>query len=364
MKIPKIYLYQRGEDGIWYVRYSWRGKRWHYSLRTTDETEAEREKKKIIFVIEEKIHRPKQRVIFENLWERYKKEEWPEKQPSTRMRDETSIKFLRVFFGGTRIDESTFREKVRRYRTARLNGGLYIKGVSKKKKVSAYSVNQEIALLKRIVNLAVYEWQLLDRNPLEKFPMLKVKKRKRPIPPDEWQRLIAAANPELRDFLMVARFTGIRSGEKAHGILGLTWSDIDLENSEIRIPDSKIGEGRTVYINETLYNILVRRKQKATSKYIFPGEDGQRRSSFKTAFQAAKRRAGITNLRIHDLRHLFGTDAKSEGWDLPSIAKIMGHRDITTTMRYGEPNEEHLRRLMKSRPKKPPEESGPKVDQN
>lgn len=364
MRVPRVFLYQRGRDGIWWVRYTWQGKRWHYSLGTTDKAEADRKVQKIIFEMEEKIHRPKQRLFFENLWERYKKEEWPEKQPSSRERDETSSKFLLAFFGGTRINESAFREKVREYRTKRLNGDLYIEGVSKKKKVSAYSVNREIALLKRIVALAVFEWELMDRNPLQRFPMLKEPKRKRPITPDEWRRLIDASNPELRDFLLVARFTGIRSGEKAHGILSLTWSDINLAKSEIRIPDSKIGEGRTIYMDDTLYNILVRRKQHATSEYVFPGKDGGRRSSFNTAFRLAKKRAGITNLRLHDFRHLFGSDAKSEGWDLPSLAQAMGHHDITTTMRYGAPNEEHMRRLMKSRPKKPPDESGPNGDQN
>ena len=362
MKVPKINLYQRGKDGIWYVRYSWRGKRWHYSLGTEDKAVAEREVKKIRFGIEEKIHRPKQRVIFDNLWERYKKEEWPEKQPSSRTRDATSIKFLRAFFSGRRIDEDTFREQVRRYRTKRLDGSLRIKGVSKRKKLSASTVNREISLLKRITNLAVYEWQLLDRNPLQRFPMLKEKKRRRMVTPDEWQRLIAAANPELRDFLMFSRFTGIRYGVIAHGILGLKWSHIDFETWAINVPDSKIGEARIVYMDETVHKILCRRKQKATSTYIFPGQDGNRRSSFNAAFKAAKRRSGIKDLRIHDLRHAFGTDKKSEGVDTASLAKLMGHKSVKTTMQYGEPNEEHLRKIMKSKPKRS-DKNGPKVDQ-
>lgn len=362
MKVPKIELYQRGRNGVWWVRYSWRGKRWHYSLGTKDKAVAEREAKKIKFGIEEKIHRPKQRVIFDNLWIRYKKEEWPEKQPSSQMRDRTSIKFLHAFFTGRRIDEDTFREQVRQYRTRRLDGSLRIKGVSKRKKLSASTVNREIALLKRITSLAVYEWQLLDRNPLERFPMLKEKRRKRAVTPDEWQRLIAAANPELRDFLMFARFTGIRYGIVAHGILSLKWSDIDFETWQINVPDSKIGEGRTVYMDETIYKILCRRKQKAKSTYIFPGQDGNRRSSFNAAFKVAMRRSGIKDLRVHDLRHQFGSDKKSEGAVTEDLAEIMGHKSIKTTRRYGKPNEARLRKIMKSRPN-PKKKSGPKVDQ-
>ena len=84
--------------------------------------------------------------------------------------------------------------------------------------------------------------------------------------------------------------------------------------------------------------------------------------SFNTVFRSAKRRADIADLRIHDIRHAFGADKKSQGVDLPSLAKLMGHKDIKTTMRYGEPNEDHLRRIMGSKPKSH-RKSGPNVDQ-
>ena len=362
MKVPKIKLYQRGRDGIYWVRYSWRGKREHYSLETVDEAEAKKEVNRIIHEMALGIHQLKKKVIFDNLWERYKKEEWPEKRPSSRRRDKTSIRFLLVEFGGKTINEETFREQVRAYRCKRLNGKLNIEGVSQKEKVSNSTVNREITLLKRIINLAVYEWRLLRSNPLQNFSMLKETKRKRLITSEEWQRLLSAASPELRDFLIIARFTGIRYGLCAHGILDLQWSDINLEDWEINVRDSKNREGRTVYMNETVYKTLTRRKAKATSEYVFPGKKGKRRFSFDKAFKGAKNRAKIEDLRIHDLRHAFGTDKKSEGADLASLAKLMGHKDMKTTMQYGEPNEEHLRKIMKSKPKRP-KKSGPNVVQ-
>ena len=363
MKVPKIKFYQRGRDGVWWVRYSWQGKREHYSLGTVDEAEAEKEVKKIKYEMALGIHQPKKKVIFDNLWGRYKKEEWPEKKPSSRQRDETSIKCLLKIFGGKTINEETFRERVREYRTKRLRGEVRAEGISAKRNISNATVNREIALLKRIVNLAVYEWRLLRTNPLQNFPMLKEEKRERTISPEEWRKLLSAAYPELRDFLIIARFTGIRYGIRDHGILGLKWSDIDLDKWEIKVRDSKIGEGRTVYMDETVYKILKRRKVKAASEYVFPGKNGKRRYSFDMAFKGAKKRAEIKNLRIHDLRHMFGSDKKSEGADLASLAKLMGHKDIKTTERYGEPNEEHLRKIMKSKPK-PSKKKWPKYGPN
>ncbi|MBA7525086.1 Tyrosine recombinase XerC [subsurface metagenome] len=351
MKVPKIKFYQRGRDGIWWVRYSWQGKREHYSLGTVDEAEAEKEVKRIKHEMALGIHQPKKKVIFDNLWGRYKKEEWPEKKPSSRQRDETSIKCLLKIFGGKTINEETFRERVREYRTKRLRGEVRAEGISAKRSISKATVNREIALLKRIVNLTVYEWRLLRTNPLQNFPMLKEEKRERTISPEEWRKLLSAAYPELRDFLIIARFTGIRYGIRDHGILGLEWSDIDLHNWAIRVRNSKNGTGRTVYMDETVYKVFKRRKMNTLSECVFPGINGGRRKSFDTAFGGACRRAGIKDLRIHDLRHMFGSDKKSEGADLSSLAKLMGHKDLKTTGRYGEPNEQHLRQIMKSKPR-------------
>jgi integrase len=362
MKVPKIELRPRGKSGMFWVRYSFNGEREHYSLETTDEVEAKKEVRRIVNEIELGIHRPRRKVIFDNLWERYKQEEWPEKRPTSRERDKTSIKFLLVVFGGKAIIEETFRDEVREYRRKRLEGKLRIDGLSKKDKVSKATVNREIALLKRIINLAVYEWQLLRTNPLQNFSMLNEEKRERYITAEEWQRLLSASSPELRDFLIVARFTGIRYGLRSHGILGLKWTDIDLDNWEIKLRDSKNREGRIVYMNETVHKVLKRRKARATSEWVFPGRKGKRRCSFDTVFKLAKRRACINDLRIHDIRHAFGTDKKSQGVDLPSLAKLMGHKDIKTTMRYGEPDEDHLRRIMGSKPRSH-RKSGPNVDQ-
>lgn len=362
MKIPKIKLKPRGKSGIYWVRYSWQGKRWHYSLGTTDKGVALQMVENIKAEMQLGFHRPYKQVIFDNLLRRYKQEEWPNKAPSSRERDETSSKFLLAEFGGKPIIEDQLREQMRAYRTKRLNGQLYIEGVSRKKKVSKSTVNREVSLMKRTTNIAMHEWRLLRTDPLQRFPMFKEKPRKRPITPDEWQRLLSASEPELRDYLIIARYTGIRSGTRNHGILSLIWDDIDLGDWKITLLDSKTGEGRVVYMDETVHKVLARRQAQAISKWLFPGKDGKRRYSFRSEFERAKKRAGIEDLRIHDLRHAFGTDKKSEGVVTEELAIIMGHKSIKTTMRYGEPNEARLRKIMKSRPKSS-EKSGPKVDQ-
>lgn len=63
----------------------------------------------------------------------------------------------------------------------------------------------------------------------------------------------------------------------------------------------------------------------------------------RTAFKNACRRAGIKNLRFHDLRHTFATRLVLSGVDLPTVSKLLGHSSIQMTMRYSHPTPEALK---------------------
>jgi integrase len=362
MKISFILLYRRGKNGIWWVRYPFNGGREHYSLRTTSDAKALAMVKQILYEIAIGIHRPEPELVFDKLWERYKKEAWLEKRESSIRRDRISIKALNMFFGGKPIREENLRAQVRDYRLMRSNGELHLRG-AKVKKVSAATVNREVALLKHMTSLATNEWRILKNDPLLKLKMSKEKPRERPISPEEWRSLRVFSHPELRDFLNLSRRTAIRHGVVAHGMLNMKWADVDLENGIIYLPDSKNHCSYKVYMGDTVKRILTRRKKVAASEFVFPGKDGKHRYSFYGLFKKAKDDAGIKNLRIHDLRHQFASDMKSKGADDISLAKIMGLSSTAMLKVYGNPDEAHLRQLMGS---KPPKHTlgGPKVAQN
>jgi len=77
-------------------------------------------------------------------------------------------------------------------------------------------------------------------------------------------------------------------------------------------------------------------------KSIFTYE-GQPIGSVRKAFKAACRRAGIKNLRFHDLRHTFATRLVLSGVDLATVSKLLGHSSIQMTMRYSHPTPEALK---------------------
>jgi len=131
---------------------------------------------------------------------------------------------------------------------------------------------------------------------------------------------------------MVALNTGMRKGE----IFKLKWQNVDFDRREIRIPESKSGRERKIPINSNLYHELYgQRLQDGQNEYVFvnPGT-GEPYVDIKRSFDTACKRAGVEDLRFHDLRHTFATRLARRGVDLVLVKELMGHASIVTTQRY------------------------------
>ena len=68
------------------------------------------------------------------------------------------------------------------------------------------------------------------------------------------------------------------------------------------------------------------------------------------AFVAACRRAGLTDLHFHDLRHTFVTRKVREGWDYKRIMAITGHKTFAVFQRYNNPSEEDIKAVVLAAP--------------
>jgi site-specific recombinase XerD len=153
---------------------------------------------------------------------------------------------------------------------------------------------------------------------------------------DEVQRLIAhAARPKQRTMLLTTYAAGLRLSEVLH----LQIRHIDSARMAIRVEQGKGGKDRDTLLPPRLLEALraywtVHRP----TGWLFPGKDPARPmdpSSLQKAYHTAKRRAGIRKSGgIHALRHAFATHLLEAGVDVHTIQRLMGHRSITTTMRY------------------------------
>ena len=170
--------------------------------------------------------------------------------------------------------------------------------------------------------------QHLDELEDEKFP---------PFSLDEILKLIKNADDELRLFLVVAFFTGARTGE----ILALTFGDLDFENRQIRInktlsdvgivdsPKTK-SSNRTIDMLQIVYNELIKLDSGDKSQRIFRLS----RSMMRLKFNDLQVKLGYNIRRLYDTRHSFASVMLSRGEEPMWVGcKMMGHKDLNETYR-------------------------------
>jgi len=328
MKTPNIALNKRGKSGVWFVRYRFNGKRLHYSLGTGDEQAALKMVERIRYELDNSIHRPHQHMVFDNLLTEYL--EWAKnhKADSSYLRDRLSGKYLLHFFIGRRIDQLVLKDG-ERYQQLRLDGKLNINGISQKHVYSRVSINREARLLISMFNKAI-AWGLIEQNPFRFLKMFKEEPRERFVKAEEWPILLSASKPALRVIIIFARFTGLRLSE----ILNVQRKDIDWDLNQITVTKCKNNTPRIVPVNPWLRTLLEKLLKSLTGDYIFAADRLDRDSWVKHGFMKACKKAGIINLRFHDLRHTFASDMINEGVDIATLMKLMGHKTIQTTLRY------------------------------
>ena len=124
--------------------------------------------------------------------------------------------------------------------------------------------------------------------------------------------------------------TGARKSE----ILSAKWQYVDFERSQMRLPDSKTGE-KTIHVPAQGIALLRRLPRKAKSEYLFPSNRTNGHFvGLQKVWSELRAEAGLADLHIHDLRHIFATMAAAEGHSLLTIGHMLGHRDPRTTQIY------------------------------
>ncbi len=242
-------------------------------------------------------------------------------------RDVTSSRALQSYFGGKRIS-SINTWLVNKYRSRRLN------------EVAKATINRELAFLKTMLNFAVQRnW--LSTNPLKGYKRFPEPPKTRIVTKEEFRAVYGEASDFLKPILLMAVNTGMRRGE----IFDLKWSNVNLAEGYLLVEDSKNNESRHITINKQLNEALKSVKYHASGDYVF-SHGGSRVKTFKTAFNAAIRRAGVKPFRFHDLRHTFASNLVMKGVDLVTVGELLGHKSLSMTRRYSHPSPEHKKQAV------------------
>ncbi|MCY4558637.1 MAG: site-specific integrase, partial [Chloroflexi bacterium] len=124
--------------------------------------------------------------------------------------------------------------------------------------------------------------------------------------------------------------TGCRKTE----IMTLPWKHVDLDRAEMRIVNGKTGD-RTVHLSPSAVDMLAALPREPGNPWVVPGaKPGTHMADIDGAWQSIRAKAGLHDVRIHDIRHSFASRALALGEGLPIIGRLLGHRRVETTARY------------------------------
>ena len=204
---------------------------------------------------------------------------------------------------------------------------------------SAAAANKVVGNLQILYNKAT-EWGLFDgQSPTVGCTLTPMVPRDRFLLASElprfWKALDEETSEKYRDFVLLSVLHGARKGNTA----AMKWEDIDFEAAEWRVPDAKSKNKvamRLVLVPEAM-TILEKRRDAddSHSVWVFPAdsESGHMTGQPKR-WRALLKRAGIKNLRFHDLRRSLGSWQARDGASLLIIGKTLGHKSQQSTEIY------------------------------
>lgn len=235
----------------------------------------------------------------------------------------------------TRADVAQFLQDVANGKTAtdvktRKRGRAIVKG-------GKGTATRTVGLLGGIFTYA-NEAGLLKENPVRGVKRYRDQRNERFLDAEELTRLgeaLAKAeaegeNPYALAIIRLLLLTGARKGE----IEKLRWSEVDRNFQYLRLADSKTGQ-KLIVLNDAALEVLEGISRRQKSDFVFPASrsEGWYQGTPKV-WERMRIAAGISGVRLHDLRHSFASVAASTGANLQVIGALLGHMNSATTARY------------------------------
>lgn len=284
---------------------------------------------------------PGERMTLQSALTRYLREVTPSKRESTRASEHKKAQPLLKHLGKYSL-AALSADIVAQYRDMRLAGDPDENG--KQVPRSNNTVRLELALLSHLFTIAIKEWGLgLPFNPVSQIRRpAPGAGRNRRLTPVENKRLLAAvdaySNPMFSWIVRIALETGMRLSE----IAGLRLGQVDLQKRVVWLDITKNSSPRTVPLTKAATASFQAAMDNPTrppeTDLVFfgePGRDGVRRPYlFDKAWTDAKKEAGLTDFRFHDLRHEAVSRLVEAGLSDQEVAAISGHKSMQMLKRY------------------------------
>lgn len=323
-------LYRR--NGIWWARAERSGREFRQSLKTRDRRLAERRHREWLEQLGAASWGDRPRVAFKQALKAFLLEHAVTLKPSAAKRYGVSVKWLNDKFGDGFIDDVD-RKSLAEFETWRRAMG-----------AKPPTIRRDLACLSSILAMCEdKDWLEEGRNPVRGYMKRRAKRglkeapgRTRYLTEAEEAALLAEASPLARAAIILAIDTGLRQEE----MFSLMWPQVDLPRHSIATTeDTKSGRKRVVPISARSAQYLAQARAAQTvgnvaSLYVLCHEDGSRIGRVRKGFEAAARRAGVEDLRWHDLRRTAGCRwLQRDGLSIDKVSMLLGHSSVVVTQR-------------------------------
>ncbi|BBP45107.1 integrase [Thiosulfatimonas sediminis] len=207
------------------------------------------------------------------------------------------------------------------------------------------STNRIIILVRYIFNLAI-KWEIpIEKNPttgIDLYPVNNAKERY--LTKEEATRLFEALETSRSIMLKYIVSALLLTGARKNEVLKAKWEDFDFDQRIWTIEFNKSGKTRHVPMTDGLMDLLAQVPRYEGCDWVFPNPDTKKPyQHIFYAWDVVRKRAGMPELRIHDLRHSFASFLVNGGRSLYEVQKILGHTQVKTTQRYAHLSQDSLR---------------------
>ena len=264
-----------------------------------------------------------------DLWRRYQQDHLPRKKPRSASEDEHKARaYILPALGRHRVRDVTRAD---------------VKTLHRRLSDRPYQANRVLALLSKLFNLAeAWDMRPDNTNPCRHVEKYKEASRERYLTGPELERLGRAlreattegvVSPHAAAAIELLLLTGARVSE----ILSAEWSSVDWDRRTLNLPDSKTG-AKPVFLSHPaleLLHELATRPEADSSPYVIKGRlRGQPMVNLSKPWKRVAQRAGLEDVRLHDLRHTAASIGVAQGLGLPIVGRLLGHAEASTTQRY------------------------------
>lgn len=331
-------------NGNYYIDYWVHGKRYRETIGTKKrEAElvlAERLAAAVRGDHPELYGQKRKQITFRDYGERYL-ETHPKLSERSRKRYLSYLRSLTNTFGNKWLHEIS-HEDVIEYQINR-KGQPIVTKKGRKKAQTGVTVNRHLSLLRAVFNKAIRD-RYARENPVSGVQFFPERQRLDYLNQSQIERLCKACSDKFRPIVRLIVNTGMRPTE----VRNLKWKDICFDRGVILLRNTKNGEDRYVYLNETAKRAIVTVPKKG--EHVFcknnRGEPYSEESPFRREWHNAWKRSGLgedkPNFRLYDLRHTFASHAYLRSKNLYATKELLGHKTLAMTLRYAHISEDQL----------------------